>query len=146
MRNIRVYRFEGCLMTRVRCTDCGAESFASVDTLCATCQRKLSARIAGLNEQVAYYRGVCEEQAMAIGVLDRGADEQAATERTLRKRIAELTTMARTLSERTRWLVHDMDMLTTENKRLQALVAELEASQAKRTQLVIDATLRKAGG
>ena len=69
----------------------------------------------------------------------------------LRKRIAELTTMARTLSERNRWMVHDMDMLTAENKRLQALVerdkriAELEASQAKRTRMVVDATLRKAG-
>lgn len=48
------------------------------------------ARIIGLEEQVAYYRGVCEEQALAIHVHEKGADEQAATERTLRRRIEEL--------------------------------------------------------
>lgn len=49
-----------------------------------------AARIAGLDEQVAYYRGVCEEQALAIHIHEKGADEQAATERTLRRRVEEL--------------------------------------------------------
>ena len=54
--------------------------------------KDLEARIAGLDEQVAYYRGVCEEQALAIHIHEKGADEQAATERTLRRRLEEFET------------------------------------------------------
>ena len=64
--------------------------------------KDLEARIAALDEQVAYYRGVCEEQAMAIGVLDRGADEQTATIRTRDKRIEKLEARLRGLGARWR--------------------------------------------
>ncbi len=47
-------------------------------------------RIIGLQEQVAYYRGVCEEQALTIHIHEKGGGEQAATIRTRDKRIAEL--------------------------------------------------------
>ena len=70
----------------------------------------MKAKGASQPETTAYYRDLCEQMALTIHVYEKGADEQAATERTLRKRIAVL-----------------------------------EASQAKRTQLVVDATLRKAG-
>ena len=78
--------------------------------------KDLTARISGLDEQVAYYRGVCEEQAMAIGVLDRGADEQAATARTRDRRI----------------------------EKLERQLRHADATLARRTQAVVDATLRKA--
>ena len=68
----------------------------------------MKAKGASQPETTAYYRDLCEQMAHTIHIHEKGADEQAATERTLRKRIAEL-----------------------------------EASQAKRTQLVIEATLRK---
>ena len=54
--------------------------------------KDLEARIFGLEGWVDYYRGVCEEQGETIHIHEKGADEQAATERTLRRRIEELET------------------------------------------------------
>ena len=55
---------------------------------------------------------------------------------TLTKENADLTTLSRTLSERNRWHVHDIDMLRVEVERL-------TAADNRRTQLVVDATLRR---
>ena len=63
--------------------------------------KSLEARISALDEQVAYYRGVCEEQGETIHIHEKGTDEQAATECTLRRRIEELET---SFDQRTRRL------------------------------------------
>ncbi len=55
----------------------------------------LRARSAGLEEQLAYYRQVCEEQALTIHIHEKGGSEQAATRRRLEKRIAELQVEAK---------------------------------------------------
>ena len=68
-----------------------------------------------------------KDQAVTIHVHEKNLDEYAATVCTMQKRIEELATLGRTLSERNRWQVHDMDMLTTENNRLQKRIEKLEA-------------------
>ena len=52
----------------------------------------MRAKGAAQPETTAYYCDVCEQQALAIHVHEKGADEQAATARRVQKRISDLQT------------------------------------------------------